>query len=121
MNNIEKLRELKDYQLIRVLDLLSTHVYETQERSGALDNLDAIDLHEDSESIQISWLNSEYSERVGFRFLTPNGLYFAKPEDIKPPYWFDPKDEEQIEIMVNNHNKHFEDSEEYEDDEDYDY
>lgn len=113
MKNIEKLRELKDYQLVRILDLLCTHLFQIHKRKGSIQDLDVIDFDKDSENIQLSWLNSEYSERVGFRFLTHNGLYFAKPEDIKPPRWFDPKDEQQLSKMVIEHDYYMEEPNEY--------
>ena len=115
MKNIDMLKNLKDYQFVHVFFMLNFHVHEIQFKTGSYDNLDAIDLNENTEELCLGWLNSEYDEAKGFRFLCNGKITFVKPEEVEPPYWFDPNDEAEIKALVRLHDKHFDEDEELND------
>lgn len=82
MTNQEKLATLKDYELAEVIVLLALHTDCIQHRSGASENLDAIDSAEDTAELIINWLNGTYDEEKGFGFY-PGELVFLKPENMQ--------------------------------------
>lgn len=58
--NFEKLKELKEHEAAQVISMLTMHVMEVQQATGADCNLDAVDLEEDSIEIISSWLKDPY-------------------------------------------------------------
>ena len=129
MKNIDMLKKLKDYQLLYISHMLRFHVVEIQAKTGVFDNLDAIDLNENTEELCLGWLNSTYDEARGFRFSSARKIIFIKPEEIEPPCWYDPTDEVGIKSLVELHDKNCDEADEWfwkdeyepEDEEVYDY
>lgn len=79
MTNFEKLKELKEYEAAQILSMLPMHVMEIQQATGAENNLDAVDLEEDSIEIITSWLKDDYDDKKGFMmYLSGGSEYFTK-------------------------------------------
>lgn len=108
MKNIEKIKELNDYQLLEIINMIHFHATDVQYRTGAYGNLDAFDLKEDNEDIILSWLNSEYDEEKGFVFAMSDEKVYIYPDKIEPPFWYDPNDNEQITKMIKSYNRKIE-------------
>ncbi|MDE6946312.1 MAG: hypothetical protein K2P14_03915 [Anaeroplasmataceae bacterium] len=108
--NFEKLKELKVHEAAQVISMLPMHVMEIQQATGANNNLDAVDLEENSIEIITSWLKNPYDEAKGFKFYLSGGIEYITQKNLDHY--------DYLEDTHQDYSEHFESDEDYEDEED---
>lgn len=108
--NFEKLKELKEYEAAQVISMLPMHVMEIQHTTGADNNLDAVDLEENSIEIITSWLKNPYDEAKGFKFYLSGRTEYITQENLSH-YGY-------LEDTCQDYSDYFESDEDEEDEED---